>query len=310
MQKPEHQLKFWGQASTDTGMLRKNNEDNIFIWGEDASLFASVADGMGGAVAGEEASRLAVETIQRILTDDGRMTPEHYKQLDEETILERLLQAITQANIRIVYEAIRKPELKGMGTTMTLVCLTGDKAIIAHVGDSRAYRVDGTTHEIEQLTIDHSFVQALIDAGHISEEEAEYHPMRNVLYRALGQSEELDIDAYMNITFYTGDRLIVCSDGLTLHLRNSDIAEIAMKYDDPEQINQAMIDLANARGGRDNISVVSVIASRPDPHLATSLPEIDTQEEIETAPMDTHHQDDLNNYNGYGGEGMDNEPLQ
>lgn len=169
-----------------------------------------------------------------------------------------LRSAVEEANLHIMKEAIEHPQNKGMGTTVTMVFVDGNEARFAHVGDSRAYRVnkDGA---IEQITADHSFVQALIDAGHITPEQAETHPMRNVLYRALGQTRDLDVDTYQ-ATLHHGDKLVLCSDGLTGHVRANEIAKIAHTNHNPYTIAETLVGLANSRGGEDNISVIVVIA--------------------------------------------------
>src|SRR5690606_33698150 len=122
------------------------------------------------------------------------------------------------------------------------------EAIIAHVGDSRAYQIDGATQRITQITADHSFVEALLAAGHITPEQAEDHPMRNVLYRALGQAEDLDVDIY-TVRLEIGDRLVLCSDGLTRHVKPEEIARLALADGNPSRSSQSLIDLANSRGG-------------------------------------------------------------
>ncbi|PJF26415.1 MAG: hypothetical protein CUN53_07910, partial [Phototrophicales bacterium] len=136
------------------------------------------------------------------------------------------------------------------------------RAIIAHVGDSRAYLVDGEMGGITQITDDHSFVEALVAAGHLTHEQAEEHPMKNVLYRALGQNERIEIDFY-EVRLCPGDRIVLCSDGLTRHVKPREIAEIVLSIDDPEIASQALVDLTNARGGEDNVSVI-VIAIEGD----------------------------------------------
>src|SRR5690606_23218500 len=168
------------------------------------------------------------------------------------------------ANANIVQRAARDPELRGMGTTMTLAFVRGDRSIIAHVGDSRAYLVDGYTRRISQITADHSFVEALVAAGHITHEQAEEHPMRNVLYRALGQSDDIDVDVY-ETHLRPGDRLLLCSDGLTRHVKSHEIADVVLSDDDPEVASEALIDLANARGGEDNVSVIIILVEATDP---------------------------------------------
>jgi serine/threonine protein phosphatase PrpC len=218
-------------------------------------VVAVVADGMGGAVAGEEASRIAVETLQ-----NGKFlqTPEDSPtSLTDDQAVNWLIETIRSANSNIVQRAATNPELRGMGTTMTLAFVRQTHAIITHVGDSRAYLVDGHTRRITQITADHSFVEALVAAGHLTHEQAEEHPMRNVLYRALGQNEEVDVDVY-EAHLRPNDRIVLCSDGLTRHVKPYEIAQIVADNDDLDIASQAMIDLANDRGGEDNVSVIIV----------------------------------------------------
>lgn len=257
MHNPGHGIRLRGDARTNTGKVRDNNEDSVHLWiRDDRVVLAVVADGMGGAVAGEEASRIAVEAIQEGMTNFTH-NPDSYDSMDNQAIIERLKSSIHTANVNIVEQASAHPELKGMGTTVTLAFIRGDHVIIGHVGDSRAYLVDGHDGHIQQITSDHSFVQALVAAGHITEEEAEDHPMRNVLYRALGQSRDVEVDVYFE-SLRPGDTLVLCSDGLTLHVKPAEIAEISKGDDDPSHCSQKLIDLANQRGGRDNVSAIVV----------------------------------------------------
>lgn len=265
MSEPEQRIRLRSSARTNTGRVRDNNEDSVHLWGyQDRIVLAIVADGMGGAVAGEEASRIAVKTIQKGLADTD------FDQIDTDMLLrqgemiEKLRVVINEANNNIVDQADARPELKGMGTTVTLALVRDDDVIIGHVGDSRAYHIDAGDNQITQVTSDHSFVQALITAGHISEEEAEDHPMKNVLYRALGQVHDIEIDVYYE-KLQIGDRLVLCSDGLTLHLKPEEIAEIALNEEDPASASSRLIEMANLRGGRDNISVIVIKAEvNPD----------------------------------------------
>ncbi|MEO1444254.1 MAG: protein phosphatase 2C domain-containing protein, partial [Chloroflexota bacterium] len=197
-----------------------------------------------------EASRIAVDTIMTQLSI--------HETSDEAKIdipADELSSAVKAANLSIMQEAIEHPRQRGMGTTLTMVFVRENVARFAHVGDSRAYLVDVDGH-IEQITSDHSFVQALLDAGHITEEQAEAHPMSNVLYRALGQTRDLDVDTY-SAGLANGDTLVLCSDGLTRHVRSTEIAEMAT-WEDPQEISKSLVDLANSRGGEDNISVIVV----------------------------------------------------
>lgn len=248
-------IRLRSSARTSVGQVRENNEDNVRLWTNDEYVVAVVADGMGGAVAGEEASRIAVETLQQ---GEFLQTPdESPMSLSDDQAIQWLSNTIHAANTNIVKRAASDPELRGMGTTMTLAFVRNTHSIIAHVGDSRGYLVDGHTGRIHQITADHSFVEALVAAGHLTHEQAEDHPMRNVLYRALGQNDDVDVDVY-ETHLRPGDRLVLCSDGLTRHVKPGEIASILLEAQDLEDASQSMIDLANARGGEDNVSVILI----------------------------------------------------
>lgn len=255
----QQEIRLRSSARTNQGRVRKNNEDSIHLWGEDSFILAVVADGMGGAAAGEEASRIAVETVHNIMAEEGHRKITSYGDEDDEEVVAKLRESIEQANINIVMKAKNYPEFKGMGTTVTLAFARSTDVLLAHVGDSRAYLIDGDTKHIDQITSDHSFVQALVDAGHITAEEAEHHPMKNVLYRALGQADDIEVDIVRDVRMHVGDRMVLCSDGLTLHVKPSEIAEIASEESDPNIASERLINLANERGGRDNISVIVIL---------------------------------------------------
>jgi PPM family protein phosphatase len=262
MMDPARGIRLRSSARTNTGKVRDNNEDNIHLWTSDQTALAIVADGMGGAAAGEEASRIAVEMIQEGLIDattGGKA--ELLVEEDDDSLTDRMKLAIRSANMSIVQKADRHPEFKGMGTTVTMALVRNTHAVIGHVGDSRAYLIDGQDGHIIQVTSDHSFVQALVSAGHISEEEAEDHPMKNVLYRALGQARDVEVDIYYE-RLHPNDRLVLCSDGLTLHVRPEEIAQVVLAADNPEEASQKLIELANVRGGRDNVSVIVIKVER------------------------------------------------
>jgi len=259
MAHPEHEIRLRSSARTNQGRVRQNNEDSVHLWSEDHIVLAIVADGMGGAAAGEEASRIAVETIHKFMADAEHRRIDSYDEVDADLLLDKLRDSIVQANLNIVDKANTYPEFKGMGTTVTLVFARHTEVSIAHVGDSRAYLIDKDSRHIEQVTSDHSFVQALVDAGHITAEEAEHHPMKNVLYRALGQAEEIDVDLNADVRLHVGDRMVLCSDGLTLHVDADEIAHIVSEEDDPNRASERLINLANERGGRDNISVIVIM---------------------------------------------------
>lgn len=260
MDQPERSIRLRGHARSDRGQVRQNNEDSIHLWDDENSILAVVADGMGGAVAGEEASRIAVETIRDLFNTEEHRHPTAYAQYDEEELGNMLGHAVRQANYNILHRAKSSPEMKGMGTTLTLAFARDASVVLAHVGDSRAYYIDGGDGSIQQLTTDHTFVQALLNTNHITEAEAAEHPMRNVLYRALGQTDDLDVDVIDGVYLYSGDRIVVCSDGLTLHVTEDEIADAALDSQDPYEITTQLIDLANSRGGKDNVSVVVITA--------------------------------------------------
>jgi PPM family protein phosphatase len=221
---------------TDTGRQRKGNEDAYFAR---APLFA-VADGMGGAQAGEVASRAAVEAFENGLPD-GPGSAE-----------ERLAGLVLAANDRIIEMAQADRERAGMGTTMTAAYVTEDDVAIAHVGDSRMYRLrDGG---LERLTEDHTLVAELERQGKITQEEAGRHPQRSIITRALGAEHDIDVDHH---TFGArdGDVYLICSDGLMMFPEER-IGEIVNGAPDLRTAARALVDAANAGGGRDNITVV------------------------------------------------------
>ena len=223
-------------SKTDPGRRRRNNED-VFVC--EPPLFA-IADGMGGAQAGEVASGLAAEALKK--GSDGG-TPE-----------ERVDALIQSAN-RLVYERARQDSaLTGMGTTLTLALVGSDSVTFGHVGDSRAYRLrDG---KLEQVTDDHSLVAELTRAGKLSEEEAEAHPQRSVITRALGTDPDVDADIFTAET-HEGDIFLLCSDGLTDMVGDQAIQEILGKQrDNLKKAAQELVKAANRGGGEDNITVL------------------------------------------------------
>lgn len=274
-------------AKTNTGQVRENNEDNVYLWSSEDFALAVVADGMGGAAAGEEASRLAVEAIENGLNPE-QTSRDLMGDMTAELLANKMAEVIRSGNMNIVHRAASAPELRGMGTTVTLALVRGMQATIAHVGDSRAYLVDSRNRRIVQVTDDHSFVEALVAAGHLTHEQAEEHPMRNVLYRALGQAEDIDIDVY-EVQLHPNDRLVLCSDGLTRHVKAHEIAEIVLNNRAPDIASQMLIDLANARGGEDNVSVIVILVEKdtPDEHQRSE------DSTIELKPISLPEEDSL-----------------
>jgi protein phosphatase len=240
------------------GRQRQHNEDSYLVE-SNARLFL-VADGMGGHAAGEIASRIAVDSISEFILhtkeDDGTWPhayDEHYKRSTN-----RLVAAVRLANTRVL-EAMRKDaRLRGMGTTV-VACLADDETMsVAHVGDSRAYLI--RNGELSRITNDHSWVFEQVQAGMLTEAEAEKHPLRNVITRALGGALSVSPDA-SEIEVRKGDVYLLCSDGLTGMVPEEEILRVVTQNsDDLEQACQKLIDTANERGGLDNITAVLVRA--------------------------------------------------
>ena len=221
---------------TDTGRQRRDNEDNAFVR---APLFV-VADGMGGAQAGEVASKLAVEEFHEALPDEGSAE-------------ERLTDRIRAANRRIYDLSRTEHEHAGMGTTLTAAYLDDDHLAVAHVGDSRAYIFrDG---ELARLTQDHSLVEELVRQGKLTEEQAAEHPQRSIITRALGIEGEVEVDTW-SYPMRAGDVVLLCSDGLTSMIGEEQIVHILGGEPSLDRAAERLIGAANDAGGRDNITVV------------------------------------------------------
>ncbi|HVR40021.1 MAG TPA: Stp1/IreP family PP2C-type Ser/Thr phosphatase, partial [Thermoanaerobaculia bacterium] len=236
---------------THVGRQRQHNED-AFLVEDEAKLFL-VADGMGGHAAGEIASRIAVDSISEFILhtkeDDGTWPhayDEHFKRSTN-----RLMAAVRVANSRVL-EAMRKDvRLRGMGTTVVACLAEEDTMSIAHVGDSRAYLIrDG---EISRITNDHSWVFEQVQAGMLTEQEAEKHPLRNVITRALGGALQVTPDA-SEVEIREGDVFLLCSDGLTGMVPEDEILKVVTESDgDLKRACQALIEAANEHGGLDNV---------------------------------------------------------
>ena len=222
---------------TDTGRQRRGNEDAFYAR---APLFA-VADGMGGAQAGEVASHLAVEVLEQGLpVGDG-------------SVEERLRARVREANARIMQSAQADDARAGMGTTLTVAYVGEDDLTVAHVGDSRLYRLrDGT---FERLTDDHSLVEELVRQGKLTPEEADEHPQRSIITRALGAEEGVEADS-TTWAGRDGDVYLICSDGLTSMIPEAHVAQILAEAPSLASAGRMLIDAANDAGGRDNITVV------------------------------------------------------
>jgi serine/threonine protein phosphatase PrpC len=264
---------------TDTGRKRRRNED---AYVSEPPLFA-IADGMGGAQAGEVASRLAAAAVR----EGVPRAPAGEK---------RIFELIQEANRRVYDRATSDPHTSGMGTTMTVAMVDGDRVAFGHVGDSRAYLIrDGA---MEQLTDDHSLVNELMKSGKLSPEEADVHPQRSVITRAVGTDPDVDVDTF-TVTAKTGDLFLLCSDGLTDVVSEQEILEVVERNrPDIDRALRALVKEANHGGGEDNITVLAFeIADEAvndgqtkeqalPPELApASTPDEDTLTEADNVPV-------------------------
>ena len=237
---------------TDVGQVRTVDEDSIlaadlsFGVNSDTSKFLllAVADGMGGHAKGEEASKIALNAIARAVIPDL---------LNDTPFTKILEKGIQNANQDILDYTAKNPEASGMGTTSVCAVVKDNQIHLANVGDSRAYRV--SDDEICRVTKDHSYVQALIDEGDITEEQAREHPRKNEITRAVGIMPSIEVDT-MKLTLDSDESLLLCCDGVIAHLSDDDIHKIIRDSPDPQTACKEIVDMANERGGSDNISLI------------------------------------------------------
>jgi len=291
-------------GKTDLGRTRDHNEDYFLVAdlstgnaslqpevrshevGPRGSLFM-VADGMGGAAAGELASEMAAHLIHRHLAtvwaQDQSPTADRFAH--------RMKEAVELANEQLYVYAREHPEVRGMGTTVTAAGVFGDELYLTQIGDSRGYLV--RNDEAIQLTKDQSLMQRLVDAGELTEEEAEQSERRNIILQALGPDPRVKVDlTHQNLR--RGDTLIICSDGLSGVVKREEFADLAAEHPDLSELCSALIDLANARGGPDNITVVAAHFDGdglPEPteeegvgYRVYQLPDGDSQEQVPALP--------------------------
>ena len=224
--------------ATNVGKVRKNNEDALIVIEPETFV---VADGMGGAAAGEVASNLLIETVKNYLS-----------QVSETWTEEILKNSILKSNATILQKAKENPELQGMGTTATILHFYQNQAYFAHIGDSRIYRMRNLL--FEQITEDHSYVETLVRNGEITPEEARVHPMKNILTQAVGAVEDIEVETG-NFAVEGGDIFLLCTDGLTNMVEDFNIGKILLESENPaDDLIQAALD----GGGQDNISVIVV----------------------------------------------------
>ena len=230
---------------TDTGVVRTANQDNYWIDDPEGRFFI-VADGMGGHAGGQEASKIATEEISSYLT-------EHW---DSDLTSDKLLkEAVDRANEGILKDQQGHPERGDMGTTVVVLIFREDRPWCAHVGDSRLYRLRGS--QLEQITEDHTWVGMALKAGEISKEQAKFHPWRHVLSQCLGRKDLQRIDI-QELDVKSGDRLLICSDGLTEEVSDEAIQTLLEQQETNELAGEKLIAAAKEAGGSDNITVVIV----------------------------------------------------
>ncbi|MGH2756047.1 MAG: Stp1/IreP family PP2C-type Ser/Thr phosphatase [Actinomycetota bacterium] len=254
-------------AKTDVGRTRDMNQDSLLV---EEPLFV-VADGMGGHVAGDVASRTAIEKIVEVKRSQSPEEPD------------ALRSYVTEANLAIWEKGLDDPSLSGMGTTCTIIFLDGGVAHIAHVGDSRAYLYRGG--ELSQLTEDHTLVERMVQEGRLRREEASSHPQRSVITRVLGVDRNVDVDL-SDKSVQDGDRLLICSDGLSSMIDDATIARTLGEETEPQSAAEALVDAANAAGGDDNITVIVIDVRGTDRAGATGVghSSVPAQSAAPTAP--------------------------
>jgi serine/threonine protein phosphatase PrpC len=252
-------MKVLSAGLTDVGRKRNHNEDSFLI-DEELQLFV-VADGMGGHAGGGTASRIAVETIDRELRharDTGENPFKGETNLQDSPLPEFLRGAVERACVEIFKAAQDDPRLNGMGTTVISLLVKGNHALFAHVGDSRAYLVRGDL--IQQISEDHSLVNEQIKAGMITPDEAKHSRYKNIITRSVGFEEEVQVDV-MGLLAEPNDAFILCSDGLANLVDDKEIREIVAAAAEIKETPKKLIELANERGGDDNITVIVVKTS-------------------------------------------------
>lgn len=247
--KPRTRVAFAGKS--EAGRVRSINQDSFFVGEVGGGILAVVADGMGGHLTGEVASQKAVEIIRRELAASRSYPPA------------ALARAVQSANLEIFGYAAEHPEHHGMGTTLTTVFVDDQIGLIGHVGDSRVYLV--RSGGIRQLTFDHSWVAERVRQGILTQDEAKHHRLRNVITNALGALPKVKLDlSYIEVQ--PGDRLLLCSDGVSMLLGEDELLE-RLASGAPEAIVEALLREANARGSPDNVTAVVLVVEAVEPRV-------------------------------------------
>ena len=238
-------MKF--HAITDVGRMRSQNQDNVYGTtspiGPLPNLFL-VADGMGGHNAGDYASRRAIELVKESVEQSPGTEP-----------VEVLRTAITTANDMLLSEARQQEEKSGMGTTFVAATIVNEELLVANVGDSRLYVLhDG---QLRQITLDHSLVEEMVRTGSMSQEMAYHHPKKHMITRAVGAEDKVDID-FFDVSLFGDEIILLCSDGLSNMVEDDRIRELLLTKESAQQRAESLVQAANQKGGRDNITVIVV----------------------------------------------------
>jgi len=238
-------------VKTDIGQKREQNEDNYSIIADKPGIPVSfiIADGMGGHNAGEIASKLAVDFVSDYITSN----PDEFT--NESDIFDKISALLNKANLFIIENAKKNKNNSGMGTTLIVAVLLNKKLFIGHVGDSRAYLI--RDEKLTQITTDHSYIEELLKSGSITKEEAENHPQKNIITRALGSFEPIEADTYL-VELQNKDSFLFCTDGLTNMLNDQEIEKITVDSNDSEEVCNKLIEASIANGGEDNITVIII----------------------------------------------------
>lgn len=241
-------LKF--AAGTDRGLVRELNEDSyrILPGSSQSPCVFIVADGMGGHNCGEVASRMAVEHLSEVITGDGTGI------CSSEDVGAGLRRFVEDTNRAVYEKSLERPEVNGMGTTLTAAVINENTITAAHVGDSRLYLI--RNGKMTQLTEDHSYIGELVKNGSLTREEAEHHPGKNIITRAIGSSPDLEVDI-LSREIEKNDIFLLCTDGLTNMLEEAEIYDVIARRE-PETACSELIEAARAKGGEDNITVIVI----------------------------------------------------
>jgi protein phosphatase len=233
---------------SDRGKVRQHNEDCVGVFENEAGVLAVVADGMGGHLAGDVASQMTINTFKSLW--------EQVKSVDSPRDAEAwFIEKVAEVNKAVYEHSLSNPECQGMGTTIVAAIVTSSFATIGHIGDSRCYLLNNSGYK--QVTQDHSLVNELVRSGQITKEDAEHHPRKNVLLRALGTEPSVELDV-STIEFESDDILLLCSDGLSNKISDEEMQEQLLKSEPLSEKAKTLVQLANNNGGEDNITLIII----------------------------------------------------